>query len=129
MCAVGKPPRRSKAATLATLKRDLGKEKIGHLDRHKPIEYARKRADQGARPATLGIDIGAIKMILTHAAAVHGLEISPKGVDLTRVALKRLGLVGKGTSGRDPLHTVAATLLRTTPPVHRRETELYHPPA
>jgi hypothetical protein len=38
MCAVGKPPRRSKAATLATLKRDLGKEKIGHLDRHKLIE-------------------------------------------------------------------------------------------
>ena len=31
MCALGKPPRRSKAATRATLKRDLGKEKIGHL--------------------------------------------------------------------------------------------------
>jgi hypothetical protein len=28
----------AKAATLATLKRDLGKEKIGHLDRHKLIE-------------------------------------------------------------------------------------------
>ena len=52
MCAVGKPPRRSKAATLATLKRDLGKEKIGHLDRHKLIEYGRKRADQGAGPVT-----------------------------------------------------------------------------
>lgn len=38
MCAVGKPPRRSKAATLATLKGDLGKEKIGHLDRHRLIE-------------------------------------------------------------------------------------------
>jgi len=44
MCAVGKPPRRSKAATLATLKHDLGKEKIGHLDRHKIIECGRKRA-------------------------------------------------------------------------------------
>ena len=32
MCAVGKPPRRSKAATLATLKNDLGKERIGHID-------------------------------------------------------------------------------------------------
>lgn len=95
MCAVGKPPRRSKAATLATLKRDLGKEKIGHLDRHKLIEYGRKRADQGAGPVTLGIDIGVIKMILTHAAAVHGLEIRVEGVDLARVALKRLGLIGK----------------------------------
>ena len=65
ICAVGKPPRRSKAATLATLKHDLGKEKIGHLDRHKLIDYSRKRADQGAGPVTLGIDIGVIKMILT----------------------------------------------------------------
>jgi hypothetical protein len=44
MCAVGKPPRRNKAAKLATLKRDLGKEKIGHLDRHKLIEYVRRNA-------------------------------------------------------------------------------------
>lgn len=106
MCAVGKPPRRSKAATLATLKRDLGKEKIGQLDRHKLIEYGRKRADQGAGPATLGIDIGVIKMILTHAAAVHGLEISPEAVDLARVALKRLGLIGKGVE-RDRRPTTA----------------------
>lgn len=87
------PPQQGQ--TLATLKRDLGKEKIGHLDRHKLIEYGRKRADQGAGPVTLGIDIGVIKMILTHAAAVHGLEISAEGVDLARVALKRLGLIGR----------------------------------
>ena len=62
MYAVGKPPRRSKAATLATLKRDLGKEKIGHLDHHKLIEYGRKRADQGAEPVTLGIDIDAVPL-------------------------------------------------------------------
>ena len=49
------------------------------------------------RPVTLGIDIGVIKMIITHAAAVHGLDISPEPVDLARVALKRLGLIGKGT--------------------------------
>jgi hypothetical protein len=29
---------RAKAATLKTLKRDLGKEKIGHLDRQKLID-------------------------------------------------------------------------------------------
>lgn len=97
MCEVGKPPRRSKAATLTTLKRDLGKEKIGHLDRQKLIDYGKMRAEQGAGPVTLGIDIGVIKMIITHAAAVHGLDISPEPVDLARVALKRLGLIGKGT--------------------------------
>ena len=97
MCEVGKPPRRSKAATLTTLKRDLGKEKIGHLDRQKLIDYGKMRAEQGAGPVTLGIDIGVIKMIITHAAAVHGLDISPEPVDLARVALTRLGLIGKGT--------------------------------
>src|SRR6056297_2765974 len=88
---------RAKAATLTTLKRDPGKERIGHLDRQKLIDYGKMRADQGAGPVTLGIDIGVIKMIITHAAAVHGLDISPEPVDLARVALKRLGLIGKGT--------------------------------
>ena len=45
----------------------------------------------------LGIDIGVIKMIIAHVAAVHGLGISPEPVDLARVPLKRLGLVGKVT--------------------------------
>ena len=36
-------------------------------------------------------------MIITHAAAIHGLDNSPEPVDLARVALKRLGLIGKGT--------------------------------
>lgn len=60
------------AAMLTTLKRDLGKERIGHLDRSRLIDYGTMRADQGAGPVTLGIDIGVIKMIITHAAAVHG---------------------------------------------------------
>jgi hypothetical protein len=89
-------PTRASAATLATRKRDLGRKKIGHLDRLKLIEYGCKRADQRAGPVALGIDIGVMTMILTHAAAVHGLEIPGEGVDLARVALKRLGLIGKG---------------------------------
>lgn len=97
MYAIGKPPRRSKSATLATLKNDLGKERIGHIDRAMLIEYGRKRAKKGAGPVTLGIDIGVIKMIITHAAAVHGRDISSEQVDLARIALKRLGLIGKGT--------------------------------
>ncbi|WP_245831658.1 hypothetical protein [Salibaculum halophilum] len=105
MCEVGKPPRGNKAATLTTLKRDLGREKIGHVDRQKLIDYGKMRAEQGAGPVTLGIDIGVIKMIITHAAAVHGLDISPEPVDLARVALKRLGLIGKGAE-RDRRPTV-----------------------
>lgn len=45
---------------------------------------------------TLSIDIGAIKLVITHAIAVHGLTISAEPVNMARLALKRLGLVGKG---------------------------------
>ena len=45
MCEARKPPQRSKAATLTTLKRDLGKERIGHLDRQKLIDYGKMRAE------------------------------------------------------------------------------------
>jgi len=41
---------RAKAATLTTLKRDLSKERIGHLDRQKLIDYGKMRAEQGAGP-------------------------------------------------------------------------------
>lgn len=76
--------------------RDQGKEPIGHFDRQKLIDYDKMRADQGAGPMILSIDIGVIKTIIKHAAAVHGLGISPEPVDLARVALKRLGLISKG---------------------------------
>ena len=97
MCEVGKPPRREPRPPRSRHSSAIsGKEKIGHLDRQKLIDYGKMRAEQGAGPVTLGIDIGVIKMIITHAAAVHGLDISPEPVDLARVALKRLGLIGKG---------------------------------
>ncbi|MBZ0124248.1 MAG: hypothetical protein K8F31_10220 [Roseovarius sp.] len=91
---------RAKAATLTTLKRDLGKEKIVHLDRSRLIDYGKMRAEQGAGPVTLGIDIGVIATILSHGAAVHGLIAPSEGIDLARVALSRLGLAGK-SSERD----------------------------
>ena len=50
------------------------------------------RAPNG--PVTLGTDIGVIKMILTHAAAVRGRDISLEPVDLARVALTRRRLTG-----------------------------------
>lgn len=37
-----------------------------------------------------------IKLVLSHAAAVHGLAVRVDQVDLARLALSRLGLVGKG---------------------------------
>lgn len=95
MTEVGKPPGRSKAATLSMLKRDLGKKSVVDLDREQLLKFGRARAAQGAGPVTLSMDIGAIKLVISHAAAVHGLEISVEPINLARIALKRLGLIGK----------------------------------
>ncbi|TIV86830.1 MAG: hypothetical protein E5V93_03670 [Mesorhizobium sp.] len=89
MCDVGKSPRRSKAAALDMLQRHLGKCNIAALDRERLILFGRERAAQGAGP--LGIDIGIIEPILSHAAAV-GLPVKVEPVDLARIALKIVSL-------------------------------------
>jgi hypothetical protein len=76
MREVGRPPRRSKAAVMASLKTELGSVKLPALNRERLIEFGRKRAKQGAGPATLAIDLSFIRTIITHAAAVHGIEVS-----------------------------------------------------
>lgn len=96
MKEVGRAPRRSKAATLRMLKARLGRKTFAQLDRQLFIDFGRARARDGAGPMTLSIDIGAIKLVISHAVAVHGLPLSIEPVDMARVALKRLGLVGKG---------------------------------
>jgi integrase len=95
MKEVGKPPGRSKDATLAMLQRELGHLKASELDRDQLIRFGRRRAGEGAGPVTLSMDIGAIRLVVAHAAAVHGLPVIVEPVDLARGALKRLGLVGK----------------------------------
>jgi integrase len=92
---VGRNLGRSKAATLAMLKRELGGKTLAEIDRERLIKFGRRRAAEGAGPVTLSMDVGAIKLILSHAAAVHGLTVPVEPVDLARIALKRLGLVGK----------------------------------
>src|SRR6516225_9714322 len=94
MHEVGRPPRRSKAAVLEALKEALGTVKLPQLNRERLIEFGRKRAKQGAGPVTLAIDLSFIRTVATHAAAVHGIEVSAEEVRLALFALKHLGLVG-----------------------------------
>lgn len=94
MKEVGKAPGRSKDATLSMLKRELGALNMIEIDRERVVRFGRKRAAQGAGPTTLSIDVGVIKLVLQHAAAVHGPPVRVEPVDLGRIALKRLGLVG-----------------------------------
>jgi integrase len=95
MKEVGKAPKRSKESTLRALKQQLGSIPLKALTRERIVEFGRKRARGGAGPMTLGVDIGYIKLVVQHAAAVHGVPTQVEPVDLARVALKRLGLVGK----------------------------------
>lgn len=95
MLEVGKALRRSKTYTLEKLKEKIGTVRFDLLDRERIIQFARERRAEGAGPPTISADISYIKTILIHASAVHGISVSPEQVDLARVALKRLGLVGK----------------------------------
>jgi integrase len=92
---VGKQIRRSKLAVLEALRLSLGPVRVDDLKRTKLIEFGKRRAKQGAGPATLAIDFSFIGTLLTHAAAVHGIAVFPEEVRLARVALIRLGLIGK----------------------------------
>lgn len=94
MKEVGKAPGRSKEATLLMLKRKLGSLNMVEIDRERIVRFGRMRSAEGAGPTTIGIDVGFIKLVLQHAAAVHGLPVRVEPVDLGRIALKRLGLVG-----------------------------------
>ncbi|SEK37974.1 Phage integrase family protein [Pseudoxanthomonas sp. GM95] len=95
MREVGKVLRRSKRFTLNALKDQLGEVKLKGLTRECLIQFGKDRAREGAGPVTLSSDIGYLKLVLTHAAAVHGIDVDVQPVDLARVALKRLGLIGK----------------------------------
>lgn len=93
MKEVGKAPARTKDATLRALKRELGSVRIAHLDRDCLIKFGRKRAKQGAGPATITVDLSFIRTVLAHAAAIHGVDVTIEQVGLARLALARLGLV------------------------------------
>jgi integrase len=59
------------------------------------IQFGKVRAKEGAGPVTLSADVGYVKLVIMHAAAVHGADVKVEPVDLARIALKRLGLIGK----------------------------------
>lgn len=96
LAEVGKKIGRSKTASLNFLEQRIGHLRLPELDRERLIKFGKERALEGAGPVTVSIDLGYIKTILSHAAAVHGVIISTEPVDLARIALRRLGLVGKG---------------------------------
>jgi hypothetical protein len=78
MHEVGKPPRRSKAAVMASLKTELGSVKLPALNRERLIEFGRKRAKEGAGPATLAIDLSFIRTIITPLPRCTASKFRPR---------------------------------------------------
>lgn len=93
---VGKPLRRSKAHSLRKLKDQPGRSPFNKLHSEKLIEYGQLRVREGVGPVTIGAELSRINTVITHAAAVHGIDVSKEHVALARVALRSLGLVGRG---------------------------------
>ncbi len=98
MCEVGRAPRRTKDATLQALKGKLGGLRLDELTReraHSPNSVGIARGGGRLGPVTVNIDFTYIRLVISHAAAVHGVAVSPEPVELARIALKRLGIIGK----------------------------------
>src|SRR3546814_11147305 len=95
MREVGKAPRRSKRFTLNALKARLGKVKLKDLTRERLIQFGKDRAKEGAGPVTLSADLGYLKLVLPHAAAVPGVDLKVEPVALARCAPKRPGPISK----------------------------------
>ena len=94
--SVGKRIGRTKLAMLNMLKVDpIGKMKFAEIDRLALIAFGTRRAKGGAGPMTVGMYIGTIKTVLVCVAALHDIETQPDQIDVARVALTHLGLVGK----------------------------------
>jgi hypothetical protein len=106
LATYGKPLRRSKESVLRRLEIELGSEPVANLTRDRLIQYGRERVKAGAGPATLAIDLSFIGTVLTHAAAMHGFQANTEAVRLARVALRRMGAVGRGQE-RDGCSRVA----------------------
>ena len=90
----GKIIRRSKGAVFESLKLTLGNHKLRDITRSALIDYGKKRAEQGAGPATLAIDVSFIGSPLTHAATIYGIVVNHEDVRLAHVTWKRPDLIG-----------------------------------
>lgn len=86
---------RSKEAALLRLRETIGSTRIAHISRDLLVQFAKRRAKEGAGPVTIGIDLSFIGTVMEHGAAVHGIQVPIEQLRLARIALHRLGLISK----------------------------------
>jgi len=95
LAAAKKPIGRTKLEALLHLRRTIGKTAYAKIDRQFIIEFGRTRARGGTGPVTIGMYVGWIKLVFAHASAVHEIDTKIEPIELGRLALKHLGLIGK----------------------------------
>ena len=95
LAEVGRSSGRSKEAALLRLKDSFGATRVSNISRDALVQFAKRRAREGAGPVTIGIDLSFIGTVLEHAAAVHGIAVPTEQVRLARIALNRLGLIAR----------------------------------
>ena len=95
LAAAKKPIGRTKLEALLHLRRTIGDTGFAKIDRQFVIDFGRERAKGGTGPVTVGMYVGWIKLVLTHASAVHDIETQIEPIEKGRLALKHLGLIGK----------------------------------
>lgn len=61
----------------------------------------------------LAADLSYVGTIITHASAIHCIDVSKEPVDLTRTAPRRLGLIGRSNEReRRPTEDEIGTIIR-----------------
>ena len=100
--------------TLQHLAAALGDKAAADLRIDDLVEYAQRRADMGAGPYTINMDVGKLGTVLRVVGATKGMAL-PDVVQQSRPLLKHLGLIGGG--GRrerrpteDELHAIVEHL-------------------
>ncbi len=81
--------------TLQHLAAGLGDKAVADLRVNDLVEYAQRRADMGAGPYTINMDVGKLGTVLRVVGAAKGMAL-PDVVQQSRPLLKHLGLIGGG---------------------------------
>lgn len=120
----GKPPRRSKAATLDMLQREIGAVRINAPDcgrlirfgrafaafvRDPQLQFGRTRSGPAGKPGTVEMAVETIVPILLHAPVVHAAPISMEQAMLTHgVDAPKIGRQAASTGARGCEHRSTA---------------------
>lgn len=92
-----KPFGRTKLASLAKLRADLGRRRLSRLSTQDIVEYAGARRTEGAGPVTIALELSYLGTVLKTARALWRLQVPVAVVNEARDGLAMVGLVGRST--------------------------------